>query len=57
VTNGQLTRSDFPDGRFERLDYAFTMQHLGTPAATATLLTLASDTDGGLVESFRYSAP
>ncbi|MCA3010999.1 MAG: hypothetical protein INH41_01225 [Myxococcaceae bacterium] len=57
MTNGQLTRSDFPDGRFERLDYAFTMQHLGTPAATATLLTLASDTDGGLVESFRYSAP
>ncbi|MCA2980974.1 MAG: RHS repeat protein [Myxococcaceae bacterium] len=57
VTNGQLTRSDFPDGRFERFDYAFTMQHLGTPGATATLLTLATDTDGGLVESFRYSAP
>ncbi|MBE2253216.1 MAG: hypothetical protein IAE78_27035 [Myxococcus sp.] len=54
VTNGQLTRTDFPDGRFEAFDYTFSMQHLETPAATVRLLTLASDADGGLIESFRY---
>lgn len=54
VANGQLARTDFPDGRFEAFDYGFSMAHLDVPATTVQLLTLASDTDGGLVESFRY---
>ncbi|MCA2978706.1 MAG: hypothetical protein INH37_10505 [Myxococcaceae bacterium] len=54
VAGGQLVRSDFPDGRFEAFNYGFSMPHLATPGTTVNLLTLASDTDGGLIESFRY---
>ncbi len=54
VSGGQLQRATGADGRWETYTYAYSQPHLAAPGTMVSLLTLASDTDGGLVESFTY---